>query len=85
MSATWLVAAASEGLARLSEIDEAPAPSEIKPGWVALVIVLTLCVVTALLWLNMRKQLGKIDFQEKETPRRRREQGEVRQADRPSD
>ena len=85
MSATWLVAAASEGLARLSEIDEAPAPSEIKPGWVALVIVLTLCVVTALLWLNMRKQLGKIDFQEKETPRRRKEHGEVGQADRSND
>jgi hypothetical protein len=72
MSALWLVAAAAEGLARLADIDEAPAPSEVKPGWVALVIVLVLCVVTALLWLNMRKQLGKIDFEEKEIPRRRR-------------
>ena len=85
MSTPWLLGLAASGLARLAEIDEAPAPEDIKPGWVALVIVLALCVVTTLLWLNMRKQLGKIDFQEKETPRRRREQGEVRQADRPSD
>src|SRR3712207_8898535 len=36
MSLLVLVAAAAEGVARLAEIDEAPAPSEIKPGWVAL-------------------------------------------------
>ena len=71
MSVLWLVGHASSVLARLS-VDDAPAPSEIKPGWVALVIVLTLCVVTGLLWLNMRKQLGKINFEEKDTPRRRR-------------
>ena len=85
MSALALVAAAAEGLVRLAEIDEAPAPSEIKPGWVALVIVLSLAVVTALLWLNMRKQLGKIDFQEKDTPPSRRTRGEAGQADRSSD
>ncbi len=48
-----------------------PDPAAVKPGWVALVVVLVLCVVTALLWLNMRKQLGKISFEEKENPRRR--------------
>jgi hypothetical protein len=67
-----LAGAAVEGLARLGQVDDAPAPADIKPGWVALVIVLALCVVTALLWLNMRKQLRKIDFVEKDTPRRRR-------------
>ena len=71
MSALVLVAAVAEGLARLGEIDEAPAPSEVKPGWVALVIVLALCVATALLWLNMRKQLRKINFEEKDAPPRR--------------
>ena len=85
MSLLVLVAAAAEGVARLAEIDEAPAPSEIKPGWVALVIVLTLCVATTLLWLNMRKQLKKIDFQEKEIPRSRGAHREVGQADRSSD
>ncbi len=70
MSASVLVLAAASGLARLS-VDAPPEPSEIKPGWVALVIVLALCVATTLLWLNMRKQLGKIDFEEVEAPRRR--------------
>ncbi len=72
MSTTWLLDRAVSGLVRLAEVDEAPAPADIKPGWVALVIVLTLCVVTTLLWLNMRKQLGKIRFEEKDLPRRRR-------------
>ena len=51
--------------------DVQPARADVKPGWVALVIVLVLCVVTVLLWLNMRKQLGKIRFEEQETPPRR--------------
>jgi NhaP-type Na+/H+ or K+/H+ antiporter len=72
MSALWLVGAAASGLSRLTQVDGAPEPSEIKPGWVALVIVLTLCVATALLWLNMRKQLRKINFEEKDAPPRRR-------------
>ena len=71
MSGTVLLAATASGLTRLT-VDDAPEPSEIKPGWVALVIVLLLCVATALLWLNMRKQLRKISFEEKETPSRRR-------------
>ena len=58
------------GLVQLA-VDVEPDRADIKPGWVALVIVLVLCVVTALLWLNMRKQLGKIRFDEKEIPRRR--------------
>jgi hypothetical protein len=49
-----------------------PDPSEVKPGWVALVVVLVLCAATVLLWLSMRKQLGKIRFEEKEIPGRRR-------------
>ncbi len=49
-----------------------PDPADVKPGWVAFVIVVVLCVVTVLLWLNMRKQLGKIRFEEKDTPRRQR-------------
>ena len=34
------------------------------PGWVAFVVVVALCVATTLLWLNMRKQLKKIRFDE---------------------
>lgn len=45
-------------------LDSAPAPEDVKPGWVALGLVFGLAVVTVLLWLSMRKQLGKIDFDE---------------------
>jgi hypothetical protein len=51
--------------------DVQPDAADIKPGWVALVIVLLLCAATTLLWLSMRKQLGKIKFEEKEAPPRR--------------
>lgn len=43
-------------------LDEVPAAEDVRPGWTALLIVLGLAVVTVLLWLNMRKQLGKIKF-----------------------
>ena len=59
------------GLVRLGEA-ALPADDDIKPGWVAFGIVVALCVATTLLWLNMRKQLGKIRFEEKDLPRRRR-------------
>ena len=58
-------------LARLA-VDVEPDRADIKPGWVALVIVLALAVLTALLWLSMRKQLAKVRFEEQQdTPRRR--------------
>ena len=44
--------------------DSMPEADEVKPGWVALVVVLLLCLATAFLWLNMRKQLNKINFDE---------------------
>jgi len=34
---------------------------DIKPGWVALVLVLALAVATYVLWRSMNKQLRKID------------------------
>ncbi|MBA3234208.1 MAG: hypothetical protein H0T17_09740 [Propionibacteriales bacterium] len=36
-------------------------PEDVKPGWVALVLVLLLAIATFLLWRNMNKQLRKID------------------------
>ena len=62
------------GLLQLA-VDVEPDRADVKPGWVALVIVLVLCVVTTLLWLNMRKQLDKIRFEEQDTPRRPRSGG----------
>ena len=52
-----------------TEID----PNSVKPGWVALLIVLALGAATVLLWRNMGKQLKKIDFDpdaHKNPPRR---------------
>lgn len=36
-------------------------PSDIKPGWVALGIVLALAIATFLLWRSMNTQLHRID------------------------
>jgi hypothetical protein len=46
--------------APLAEVD----PNTVRPGWVALLIVLALAVATFLLWRNMGKQMRKIDFDE---------------------
>jgi hypothetical protein len=37
-------------------------PAEVKPGWLALVIVLLMCLATFLLWRSMNHQLKKVDF-----------------------
>jgi hypothetical protein len=44
--------------------DPVPADDEVKPGWIALGLTVLMVVATFLLWMNMRKQLGKIDFEE---------------------
>jgi hypothetical protein len=52
-------------------LDSVPAPSEVKPGWIALVIVLLLGAAMVLLWLSMRRQISKIHFDEDATSTRR--------------
>lgn len=47
----------------------APDPTDVKPGWLGLGVVLALAVAVVLLWLSMRRQLGKIDFEEPPDPR----------------
>ncbi len=42
-------------------------PNAVRPGWVALLIVLALIGATLLLWRNMGKQMRKIDFDESAT------------------
>ena len=58
--------------APLADVD----PNSVRPGWVALLVVLGLAVATFLLWRNMGKQMRKIDFDETMTgeprPLRRR-------------
>ncbi len=75
MSTAWLTGALVPALVTgLVRVEEAglPRDEDIGPGWGAFVVVVALCVVTTLLWLSMRKQLGKIRFEEQDTPRRRR-------------
>jgi hypothetical protein len=48
----------------LGAIDEVPAAEDVRPGWIALGSFLLMVLVTVLLWLSMRKQLGKIRFDE---------------------
>lgn len=42
----------------------APTADEVKPGWVALLIVLAMGVALALLMRSMVKQFRKVDFEE---------------------
>jgi len=48
----------------LPMVEQAPAPEDIKPGWIGLGFVVALFVITLLLWTNMKKQIRKIDFDE---------------------
>ena len=45
-------------------LDPVPAAGDVKPGWLALGLVVGLFAVTTLLWLSMKKQLRRIDFEE---------------------
>ena len=45
-------------------LDPVPDANEVTPGWLYAVVFIGLFVVTILLWLSMRKQLGKIRFKE---------------------
>lgn len=58
------VTAHQVALVVLEALDEVPAAEDVRPGWIALGSFLLLAVATVLLWLSMRKQLGKIRFDE---------------------
>ncbi len=54
-------------------VDDVPDPEDVTPGWVYAVVIIGLFAVTVLLWMSMRKQLGKIRFDDTdrdETPPR---------------
>ena len=43
---------------------KAPDPADVKPGWLGFAVFVALAVAVVLLWLSMRRQLKKIDFEE---------------------
>ena len=57
-------AAHAVALVLTQALDDVPDPEDVRPGWIALGSFLLLALVTVLLWLSMRKQLGKIRFDE---------------------
>ena len=50
---------------RLAAVD----PEDVKPGGLALVIVLLMGLATFLLWRSMNRQLKKVDFDDGSRPR----------------
>jgi hypothetical protein len=45
-------------------LDDVPKPDEVRPGGLAMVLMVALIVATVLLWMSMRKQLRKVTFDE---------------------
>ena len=40
--------------------DPVPAAEDVRPGWIAFVVVMSLIAASVWLWFSMRKQLGRI-------------------------
>lgn len=49
--------------------EKAPDPDNVKPGLLGFVVFVALAVAVALLWFSLRKQLGKVNFDEDRTER----------------
>jgi hypothetical protein len=56
MNAVWLIALPLVSRAA----DPVPAPEDVRPGWIALITVVSLCAASLFLWFSMRKQLRRI-------------------------
>ena len=69
MSAVLAVADAVSSLVTYlaSQPDPVPAEDQVRPGWIALGLMVLMCVATFLLWMNMRKQIRKIDFDDSDS------------------
>jgi hypothetical protein len=56
MTALWATTALAE---------QAPDPADVKPGWLGFGVFLLLAAAVVVLWFSFRKQLRKVDFEEK--------------------
>jgi hypothetical protein len=57
MTALWAVL--------LPLVDEVPRPEDVKPGWLGFGVFLLLAAAVVVLAFSFRKQLKKVDFEEK--------------------
>ena len=55
MNTVWLSA-----IALALATDPVPDAKDVRPGWIALVTVASLCAASLLLWFSMRKQIRRI-------------------------
>lgn len=46
-------------------VDEVPDPEDVKPGWLGFGVFLLLAAALVVLFFSFRKQLRKVDFEEK--------------------
>jgi hypothetical protein len=47
---------------------ETPEPEDVKAGWLGLFVFLALAAAVVFLWFSLRKQLGRVTFEEKGAP-----------------
>ncbi len=66
MSTSWTAWALSAVVLPL--VEKGPDPEDVKPGWLGFGVFLALAAAVVLLWLSMRKQLKKVDFEEEPDP-----------------
>ena len=60
-------------------VDEPPDPSEVGQGWIGFAVFMFLAISTVLLWLSFRRQLKKVNFEEKPAPPRRTKEQRARE------
>ena len=48
-------------------LDPVPEPEDVRPGWIAFIVVFSLIGVSVLLWFSMRKQIRKIQVPKDES------------------
>ena len=64
-----------------------PNPNDVVGGWIAFVVVLAMGAAVVFLYFSLKKQLGKVNFEEKDIPSRanRRAPGRGTDGEHPAD
>jgi len=54
----------SLSIALAAAAEKAPDPDDVKPGLLGFIVFVALAVAVVLLWLSLRKHLGRVNFEE---------------------